>query len=246
MHYFQFNIGDYASHTRHLSLLEDLAYRRLLDLYYLKDGELYGDEAEIARQVGMRDNVTEVKQVLQDFFCIAEDDRWSHARCDAEIAEYRAYLEKQRENGKRGGRPKKGIDDNPEKPTANPSLTQSEPKKSLTTNHKPLTTNQDNKSSKEDMSSDDDAVSVKDVVDAWNDLAEARGLAKVVKVTDTRRKQIQARLKEYEPDDWSKALTAIYKSKFLCGENDRGWKADFDFLLQPKSFVKLVEGAYDR
>lgn len=98
----------------------------------------------------------------------------------------------------------------------------------------------------EDMSSDDDAVSVKDVVDAWNDLAEARGLAKVVKVTDTRRKQIQARLKEYEPDDWSKALTAIYKSKFLCGENERGWKADFDFLLQPKSFVKLVEGAYDR
>lgn len=246
MHYFQFNIGDYASHTRHLSPMEDLAYRRLLDLYYLKDGQVYGDEAEIARQVGMRDNVAEVKQVLQDFFCIAEDDRWSHARCDAEIADYRAYLEKQRENGKRGGRPKKGIDDNPEKPTANPSLTQSEPKKSLTTNHKPLTTNQDNKSSKEDMSSDDDRVTVDDVVEAWNELAEDRGLAKVVKVTPNRRKQIQARLREYDPDDWSKALGAIYKSKFLCGENDRGWKADFDFLLQPKSFVKLVEGSYDR
>ena len=242
MHYFQFNIGDYASHTRHLSLMEDLAYRRLLDLYYLREGKLFGDEEEIARQIGMREYVSDVAQVLKDFFCIAEDDRWSHDRCDAEIAEYRHFLEKQRENGKLGGRPRK----NPEKPTANPSLTQSEPKKSLTTNHKPLTTNQDNKSSKEDMSSDDDAVSVKDVVDAWNDLAEARGLAKVVKVTDTRRKQIQARLKEYEPDDWSKALTAIYKSKFLCGENDRGWKADFDFLLQPKSFVKLVEGAYDR
>jgi hypothetical protein len=99
---------------------------------------------------------------------------------------------------------------------------------------------------KRDMSSDDDGVSVKDIVDAWNELAEAKGLAKVVRVTDNRRKQIQARIKEYEPDDWSKALTAIYKSKFLCGENDRGWKADFDFLLQPKSFVKLVEGAYDR
>ena len=96
------------------------------------------------------------------------------------------------------------------------------------------------------MSSDDDRVSVKDIVEAWNELAEAKGLAKVVRVTDSRRKQIQARIKEYEPDDWSKALTAIYKSKFLCGENDRGWKADFDFLLQPKSFVKLVEGAYDR
>ena len=107
-------------------------------------------------------------------------------------------------------------------------------------------TDTDTETDKKDMSSDDDRVSVKDIVEAWNELAEAKGLAKVVKVTDTRRKQIQARIKEYEPDDWSKALTAIYKSKFLCGENDRGWKADFDFLLQPKSFVKLVEGAYDR
>lgn len=107
-------------------------------------------------------------------------------------------------------------------------------------------TDTDTETDKKDMSSDDDRVSVKDIVEAWNELAEAKGLAKVVKITDTRRKQIQARIKEYEPDDWSKALTAIYKSKFLCGENDRGWKADFDFLLQPKSFVKLVEGAYDR
>jgi len=32
MHYYQFNIGDYSSHTRHLSLIEDAIYRRLLDI----------------------------------------------------------------------------------------------------------------------------------------------------------------------------------------------------------------------
>ena len=240
MHYFQFNIGDYASHTRHLSLMEDLAYRRLLDLYYLRDGKLYGDEKEVARQIGLRDHIDEVTQVLQDFFTIAEDDRWAHDRCDAELAEYRHFLEKQRENGKRGGRPPK----NPEKPTANPSLTQSEPKKSLTTNHKPLTTNQE--PNKEDMSSDDDALTVDDVVEAWNSLARDRGLAKIVKLTENRRRQIKARIREYDAEDWSTAMAAIYNSKFLCGENDRGWKADFDFLLQPKSFVKLIEGAYNK
>jgi uncharacterized protein YdaU (DUF1376 family) len=241
MHYFQFNIGDYASHTRHLSLMEDLAYRRLLDLYYLRDGKLYGDEKEVARQIGLRDHVDEVAQVLQDFFVIAEDDRWAHDRCDAELAEYRNFLEKQRENGKRGGRPK----NNPEKPTANPSLTQDEPKKSLTTNHKPLTNNQD-KSPKGDMSSGDD-LTVNDVIEAWNDLAVDRGLPKVSKVTEARRRQVQARIKEY-PDagDWSKALSAIDKSKFLCGDNDRGWRANFDFLLQPSTFIKLLEGTYDR
>lgn len=97
-----------------------------------------------------------------------------------------------------------------------------------------------------DMSSDDD-LSVYDVVDAWNDLAADRGLPKVSKVTEARRRQVQARIKEY-PDaaDWSKALSAIDKSKFLCGDNDRGWRANFDFLLQPSTFIKLLEGTYDR
>lgn len=232
MHYFQFNIGDYASHTRHLSPMEDLAYRRLLDLYYLKDGQVYGDEAEVARQVGLREYVQEVKQVLQDFFCLDADDRWSHARCDAEIAHFRQKSEKASNAGKASAQRRSNVRSTDVQPTNN--------QQPITNNQEPIL------SSKEDMSSDDDRVSVKDIVEAWNELAEAKGLAKVVRVTDTRRKQIQARIKEYEPDDWSKALTAIYKSKFLCGENDRGWKADFDFLLQPKSFVKLVEGAYDR
>lgn len=96
----------------------------------------------------------------------------------------------------------------------------------------------------DNISSESQEITVDDVVDAWNDLAKDRDLPKVLKITPARRKQIQARIKEYSPDDWSTALTAIYKSKFLCGDNDRGWKANIDFLLQPSSFVKLIEGAY--
>lgn len=100
-----------------------------------------------------------------------------------------------------------------------------------------------------DMSSGDDhspkSDDVENIVRAWNELAEARNLPKVAKITASRRKQVQARLKEWSDDEWSKALTAIYRSKFLCGENERGWKANFDFLLQPNSFTRLIEGAYD-
>jgi len=46
MHYFNFNIGDYASHTRHLSLMEDLAYRRLIDAYYLAEKPFTGTPAD--------------------------------------------------------------------------------------------------------------------------------------------------------------------------------------------------------
>ena len=39
-------------------------------------------------------------------------------------------------------------------------------------------------------------------------------------------------------------LEKLSNSQFLTGDNDRGWKASFDFLLQEKSFLKLLEGAY--
>lgn len=142
MHYFQFNIGDYASHTRHLSLMEDLAYRRMLDSYYLHEKPLPEDAVQVARLIGMRENVAEVEQVLADFFDLTAEG-WAHSRADREIADYARFLEKQRENGKRGGRPRKNPPLTHRKPTANPSQTQSEPKKSLNTNHKPLTTNQE-------------------------------------------------------------------------------------------------------
>jgi uncharacterized protein YdaU (DUF1376 family) len=229
MHYFQFNIGDYASHTRHLSLMEDLAYRRLLDLYYLKDGEVYGDEAEVARQIGMRVNVQEVAQVLEDFFYVGEDGRWKHDRCDAEITHFRQKSEKASNAGKASAQRRSNVRSTDVQPT---------------NNQEPITNNQ--QPNKKDMSSDDDALTVDDVVEAWNSLAGDRGLAKIVKLTENRRRQIKARIREYDAEDWSTAMAAIYNSKFLCGENDRGWKADFDFLLQPKSFVKLLEGAYNK
>jgi uncharacterized protein YdaU (DUF1376 family) len=232
MHYFQFNIGDYASHTRHLSLMEDLAYRRLLDLYYLRDGQLYGNESEVARQIGMRDHVDDVRQVLIDFFILDVDGKWIHHRCDAEITHFRQKSEKASNAGKASAQRRSNV-----------RLTDVQP----TNKQEPITNNQQPElSSNEDMSSDDDALTVDDVVGAWNDLAAKCDLPRVTKVTETRRKQIKARIREYETDDWSKAMSAIYRSKFLRGENDRGWKADFDFLLQPKSFIKLVEGSYDQ
>jgi len=37
--WYKFHLGDYITHTTHLSDAEDLAYRRLLDLYYMSEKE---------------------------------------------------------------------------------------------------------------------------------------------------------------------------------------------------------------
>jgi uncharacterized protein YdaU (DUF1376 family) len=146
VHYYKFNIGDYAKCTRHLTNLEDLAYRRLLELYYSDESPLVNDVKKLSRLIMMRENEQEVSNVLDDFFFL-EDDQWKQNRVEQELDEYRSKAETARGNGKKGGRPKKpsnnpvGSKNNPSgsknKPDSNPEITGSK------ANHKPLTTNQE-------------------------------------------------------------------------------------------------------
>jgi len=83
--------------------------------------------------------------------------------------------------------------------------------------------------------------------DAFNDLAAEIGLPKAQALTTGRRKKITARLDECGGlIGWQDALAKIRGSPFLRGDNDRGWRADLDFILQASSFTKLMEGSYDR
>ena len=93
---------------------------------------------------------------------------------------------------------------------------------------------------------DPDSVSENDVLEAWNDLAKDCGLPTIKKLNATRKRQLKARLKENTLDEWKQAFAAIERSPFLKGENKTGWRASFDFLLQPSSFTKLIEGQYDQ
>lgn len=52
MNYYSFHIGHYAAHTRYLNLIEDLAYRRMLDMYYGTEKPLPLEPEKIAREVG--------------------------------------------------------------------------------------------------------------------------------------------------------------------------------------------------
>ena len=100
MHFYSFNIGDYISHTKHLSDMEDLAYRRLLDLYYLHERTLNEDVATVARKINMRDNVPEVKVVLEEFFILEVGKGWTNPRADEEIQKYQSKVQSAIKAGK--------------------------------------------------------------------------------------------------------------------------------------------------
>jgi uncharacterized protein YdaU (DUF1376 family) len=85
MFYYQFNIGDYQSHTSHLSEIEDLTYRRLLDWYYLHECPIPLDEAEVSRKIRMRTHSESIAIILREYFEYTENG-WIHHRANKEIA----------------------------------------------------------------------------------------------------------------------------------------------------------------
>jgi DNA replication protein DnaD len=64
------------------------------------------------------------------------------------------------------------------------------------------------------------------------------------KVPESRRKMIDRYLKEYSFEDFGEVIAIAQNSSFLTGDNDRQWRADFDFLTNPKKVGKILEGSY--
>lgn len=82
--------------------------------------------------------------------------------------------------------------------------------------------------------------------DAWNELADELDLSKAQVLNPERRKALKNRLNECGGlTGWLDAMAKIRGSPFCRGDNDKGWKADLDFVLQRKSFTRLMEGSYD-
>ena len=67
--------------------MEDLAYRRLLDAYYLGERPLNGSSTDVAREIGMREHTDTVEYILGKYF-ERTDDGWRNKRADAEIAHF--------------------------------------------------------------------------------------------------------------------------------------------------------------
>lgn len=143
MHKYLHHIGDFMRDTVHLSTLEECFYRRALDFYYLNEKPLPKETQSVFRR--LRANTDEEQQavlnILDDFFT-EEEDGFHNKRCDSEILGYKGCAAKNRENGKKGGRPPKNASNkNPEETQSDILGSEIESQKNL--NHKPLTNNQE-------------------------------------------------------------------------------------------------------
>lgn len=88
------------------------------------------------------------------------------------------------------------------------------------------------------------ATALPELVELWN--SNSGPLAKVKECRAQRLKHASTRWSENpDPVFWTQIIQRIARSPFCCGDNDRRWKADFDWLIKPETAGKVLEGKYD-
>lgn len=65
------------------------------------------------------------------------------------------------------------------------------------------------------------------------------------KLSETRKRAIKARLNTYSAEELHKVFMAAQNSSWHTGENDRNWRADFDWLMTDRNAAKMLE-RYER
>lgn len=69
-------------------------------------------------------------------------------------------------------------------------------------------------------------------------------LPQVQKLTEKREKAIDKFLKEFTKEQFVEICKIANSTDFLIGNNDKGWKADFDFLMRIDKATNILEGKY--
>ena len=64
-------------------------------------------------------------------------------------------------------------------------------------------------------------------------------------LSDKRRRAASLRLEEHGLDLMIDGFAAINSSRFCRGENERGWRATFDWAVKPDVCVRAIEGKYE-
>lgn len=73
--------------------MEDLAYRRLIDEYYLSERPFNGCSTDVARHIGMSEQESSVSYVLNRYF-VFQDNKWVHERIEKELDSFKSKQEK--------------------------------------------------------------------------------------------------------------------------------------------------------
>jgi uncharacterized protein YdaU (DUF1376 family) len=99
-------IADYLADTGRLTTEQHGAYL-LLMMDYWRNGPLPADDVALAQITRLSPAAWKKNKVAVTAFFRLADGNWHHKRIDAELADANSSIERNRANGRKGGRPKK-------------------------------------------------------------------------------------------------------------------------------------------
>jgi hypothetical protein len=89
-------------------------------------------------------------------------------------------------------------------------------------------------------------INYNNISSSWNEIIPT---SHIKEFNETRKTLFRKRFKQYFNEDyeeWDKFLKKIANISFLWGDNDRGWKADFNWVLNENNYAKIIEGKYEK
>lgn len=147
---------------------------------------------------------------------------------DRDKERYVKRCEANRENGRKGGRPKKNQTDI------------EETEKTERLDLKPKKADKDMERDK-DIERDSN-INYQQIADMYNEICIS--FPRLTKLSDSRKKAIRARLNQYAIEDFKRLFTMAEESSFLKGQNNRDWSANFDWLIKDSNMAKVLDGNY--
>ena len=247
MIWYKFHIGDYISHTMHLDDAEDLAYRRLLDWYYMSEKPLPLDVALVSRRIRLDEDV--VSPVLNEFFEKTKNG-YINARADDEIKAYNVRVDINRKVGKLAHK-------KTDKVTSTVAL--SPPQQNRTDTEQNITTDANASMSGTAFPPCPHKELLKLYQKHLPHLTQPR-LWEGSRMTTMKSRWVQAsRPSEYSPKGYNSLPDGLawWDSFFgyIAGEtslpkgfesNGRTWKPDLVWIINPTNFAKIIDGKYSK
>jgi len=179
-----------------------------------------------------RDSANEGRRIeeIEGGWAILNHAKYRKLRNKEERRAYqREYMRKRRKSRKDVNSPVNNVSD------CVPPCTQAEAE---------AETDKDNSPNGESGNSKSFPVPYQKIIDLYHECCPK--FPRVVKLTEKRKKAIRARWKD-DADNlefWESYFKHAAMSKFLNGQNDRGWVADIDFLISERAVVGMQEGKY--
>ena len=105
-----------------------------------------------------------------------------------------------------------------------------------------------NRNRKETKKSDEDIPPAphEEIKKLYNEICKS--LIPIRSLSENRKEKIRTRWKQldFNIDNFKKVFEIVENSSFCKGSNDRGWKADFDWIFKnDENIIKVLEGKYD-